>query len=283
MSARISSAGPSVVLKVGGRELLPGPELDRVVRFVGALARAGAPPVLVHGGGDEITDRARALGLAVTRVRGQRVTSLPMLDVAIEVLAGRIGTRLVAALSAQGIPATGMTGAAGRTLWVTPAGSPPGSLGRVGQPRRTDPRLLSTLRGAGFVPVVAPIGIGSGGKLYNVNADTAAGALAGALGAHLLLLTDVEGVRDAAGAPIAELSRAEARRLLARGVAVDGMVPKLEGGLEALAAGAASVWIGRPEALDPADPVRPRGGTRLGAGPASVPLLAPPVAVGRGG
>ncbi|MHB8351760.1 MAG: acetylglutamate kinase [Thermoplasmata archaeon] len=271
------SKAPPLVIKIGGREILPGPALDALCLRLGGYRADGRDLLLVHGGGEEITDRADALGLRTSRLRGQRITSAPMLEIVLEVLAGRINGRLTAALTRAGVPAAGLTGAADGLLRVRPAGDPPGALGFVGTPESVRPRLLHALRAAGFVPVLAPLGIDADGQLYNVNADLAAAAIAAALAGSLWLLTDVPGVRDGSGRVLPELTALQARRQIARGHATGGMIPKLEAAEEALRGGARSVWIGCPEALD-------RSGPRAGTGtwiraarrkPSSVPLPAP--------
>ncbi|MCI4345279.1 MAG: acetylglutamate kinase [Thermoplasmata archaeon] len=261
MIATEASPAPSV-LKVGGRELEPGPGLEALVATVAALRSTGRPLLLVHGGGEEVTDRAHALGLRTTRVRGQRLTSLPMLEVVVEVLAGRINSRLVAALGREGVDAHGLTGATERILLVDPAGSPRGSLGWVGTPRAVRTRPLLRLWEDGVLPVLAPIGVDRSGHLYNVNADLAAAALAGALRSELWLVTDVEGVRDATGAVQTGLTSSELAELLRSGAATGGMVPKLEAAELARRKGARSVWIGSLAGLSPAGP-RPAVGTQL--------------------
>ncbi|HEV2317658.1 MAG TPA: acetylglutamate kinase [Thermoplasmata archaeon] len=259
------------VLKVGGRELRPGPELGRLTDLVGSLRRAGRALVVVHGAGEEITDRARALGLESTVVRGQRVTSRPLLEVVVEVMAGRVNARLVAALGARGVRAVGLSGASDGLLQVRPTPR----LGFVGTPRSVEPRVLHELLGRGIVPVVAPLGVDRAGQLYNVNADVAAGAIAAELGAELWTLTDVPAVRDAEGSPIAALTVSAAKALLAHGGATAGMIPKLEGALAALAGGAPRVWVGDLEGLSAAGP-RSGSGTLLASDPSppgSIPLL----------
>ena len=239
------------LVKVGGAELSPGDGLRRLADTIGRAVRAGVPTVLVHGGGEEITQRADALGLPTTRVAGHRVTDPAMLEVVVEVLAGRINVRLVQALHRAGVPAVGLTGGSARLLSVVPAGQPPGALGAVGRPTLARTRLLHTLLDEGLTPVVAPLGIGEDGSIFNVNADSAAGALAASLGASLSLLTDVPAVLDEAGRPIATLRPARLRALLHSGVARGGMIPKLEAAEAALEGGAASVWIGSLDGLVP--------------------------------
>jgi acetylglutamate kinase len=248
-----------VVLKVGGHELLPGPGLLRLTRLVRSLRRIGHRVLLVHGGGEEVTHRADALGLSTTRSRGQRITSAPMLEIVLEVLVGRVNSRLVAALLAAEVPAIGFSMASAGILSVRLGGTPPGCLGFVGVPERLRTSLLQVLLAEGMTPVLAPIGTDRAGQLYNVNADLAAGALSAALGAHLWMLTDVPGVRGPTGATLSSLSGARARLLLARGVANEGMIPKLEAAEHALRAGAHSVWVGALHQLSSRGP-------RLGQG-----------------
>ena len=256
------SMKPPWVLKVGGDELLPGPALGQLALWVAQGVRRGQPIVLVHGGGDEVTARAAQLGISTERRRGQRVTSPEMLEVVAEVLAGRVNVRLVNALESAGVPSVGLTGASARLLPVLPAGTPPGSLGWVGQPTGARPRLLAKLLDEGLTPVVAPLGTDTHGGVYNVNADLAAAAIAGALGADLVLLTDVPGVLGAGGTPVGELTVREALALIDAGTARDGMIPKLEACALALRQGAASAWLGPASALS-SDGSRPHGGTRV--------------------
>ena len=273
-----------IVLKVGGRELLPGPTLDALARLVAELESRGRRVVLVHGGGEEVTERASALGLPTERAAGQRVTSAPMLEVVIEVLAGRVSTRLVSALGAAGVAAVGVSGVGGRLLTVRPAGEPAGALGLVGVPDAVHPAPLAALLTSGITPVVAPIGIDADGQPRNVNADLAAGAIAAALGAELWLITDVPGVRDGRGILCPHLTIAQARALCAAGAATDGMVPKLQAAGSALADGVPRAWIGSLEALSPDGPA-PGHGTMLVPGRAGrsgpSPLLPTPPLAGR--
>jgi len=263
------------VLKIGGRELRPGESLERFAALVARSVHAGVPTIVVHGGGEEITERAAALGLPTQRIAGQRVTDAAMLEVVIEVLGGRINHRILTALQRAGVPALGLSGASGRLLSAVPLGEPPGALGFVGRPAGVRSRVVRALLEEGWTPVVAPLASGPGGQLLNVNADLAAAALAGSLGAHLALVTDVPAVRDADGRALARLRPDGVRALIAGGVATDGMIPKLESALEALSAGAASAWIGDLDGL--ARPGEPRTGTRLlgrrGPPGRSLPLL----------
>jgi acetylglutamate kinase len=270
--------GALAVVKVGADELVPGPALAQLALWTARQVRRGQRLVLVHGGGDEVTQRADALGLPTVRREGQRVTSDEMLEVVAEVLGGRINLRLTNALEGAGVPAVGLTGVSARILPVRPAGDPPGALGWVGEPAPARGRLLLKLLEDGFTPVLAPLGRDDAGGVYNVNADLAAAAVAGALGAAVFLVSDVPGVLGSDGRPIPELSAADARRLVASGVARDGMVPKLRAALRATEFGAPRAWIGSLAMLGD-DPTHPRGGTLLPPrrrGP--VPLLPVPTA-----
>ena len=270
----MSGPGTPWVLKAGGRELREGPTLTRLAGVVGRAVRAGRPTVLVHGGGEEVSERAEALGLPTARVAGQRVTDAATLEVVVEVLAGRINLRLVRALEREGVRAVGLTGADGGLLKVRPAGDPPGALGLVGTPTAADAPLLERLWANGLTPVVAPLGLDVEGRLYNVNADLAASALAAALTAELAILTDVPGVLDARGELLPSLARDELDRLRASGAVTGGMIPKLEAVDAALGAGVRTVWIGNLEGLELPD--GPGRGTRVAADrsgpPARLPL-----------
>jgi acetylglutamate kinase len=240
---------PGLVLKVGGRETDPSGGLGGVVEFVMRAQRAGREVVVVHGGGEEVTERATALGLPTRKVEGQRVTDAGLLEVVIEVLAGRVNARVVNALTDAGVPAVGLTGLSGRLLPVQPAGDPPGSLGFVGEPTGARVRILRTLLDEGYTPVVAPIGTDQDGGVFNVNADRAAGAIAAAMGAELVLLTDVPAVRSDDGAEIRSVAGSEVEALVAAGTVRDGMIPKLRSAARAVAAGAPSAWVGNLSGL----------------------------------
>jgi acetylglutamate kinase len=261
-----------LVLKVGGKETDPAGGLGAVVAFVLRAQRAGREVVVVHGGGEEVTERAAALGLPTKKVEGQRVTDRALLDVVVEVLAGRVNARIVNALADAGAPSVGLSGLSGRLLPVKLAGNPPGSLGLVGEPTGARVRILRTLLDEGYTPVVAPVGTDQEGGVYNVNADLAAGAIAAALGAELLLLTDVPAVLDAAGRPVRSLGPSDVAELLASGTAHDGMVPKLTAASQALASGAASAWVGSVDGLGDDGP-RAGSGTRFHGSNPPVALL----------
>jgi acetylglutamate kinase len=238
------------VLKLGG-ELLEEP--DRLCELAGAIARAASvvPLVVVHGGGREIDAALNRAGLPKRQVDGVRVTDAPTLGVVIEVLAGAINTRLVAAINAAGGQAVGLTGADSGVALVDAAAPHTGvdgavtDLGFVGRPIGSRwPRLLLDLGADGYLPVVASIGMNVEGVLYNVNADTMAAHLAGRLAASRLVIAGATpGVLDADGRTIARLDRGSASALIASGTASAGMIAKLRACQEALENGAAEVLL----------------------------------------
>lgn len=216
-----------VVVKVGGGALAGGALED-----LPGILESGREAALVHGGGPQLTRMLDALGLPTRFHEGLRVTDAETLEVAEMVFAGSVNKALARELNAMGVPAAGISGTDGPTLLVEPVPE----LGRVGKVERVEPGLIKSLWRGGFVPVVAPLGLGPEGA-YNVNADAAAAALAVGLGAeHLLLLTDVDGLlKD--GAPVGSLAPDECEEYVVSGLAAGGMVPKLRAAAEAARGG----------------------------------------------
>lgn len=240
-----------LVVKFGGELLDDRGRLATVVEAVAAIARHGTPLVVVHGGGKEIDAALKAAGIEIRQVEGLRITDDRTLDVVVSVLAGTINTRLVAALTTAAVRAVGLTGADAACVLVEPA-SPHRTvdgravdLERVGLPRAdADVHVVALLAERGFVPVVACIGLGTDGRLYNVNADTCAGHLAARLGARRLVIAGTTaGVLDASGATMPILDPAAIERLIAGGAATAGMVAKLRECEQALARGVSEVLI----------------------------------------
>jgi acetylglutamate kinase len=222
--------GRIVVLKVGGNAIEQRKEetlLDVVLlRYVGML------PVLVHGGGSEISTMSERLGLTPTFRDGLRVTDADTIDVVKMVLTGRVSPDLVATINRLGGQAVGMSGEDGPSI-VAEQLDP--ELGYVGRVTHINPEPITALVGRGYVPVIASIGLGNDGHAYNINADTVAAELAVALGASkLLLLTDVPGVLDAQQQLVNELTGAQAAAMIDRGEVSGGMIPKLKACLDAL-------------------------------------------------
>jgi acetylglutamate kinase len=231
--------------------LLDNPErLQQVVASLREIA-AATPLVAVHGGGKEIDAALKVAGLEKRQVDGLRITDHSTLDVVVSVLAGAVNTRFVAALTTAGVNAVGLTGADAACGLSEPA--PPHrtvdgaivDLGRVGIPSEgADARLLDVLVTAGYVPVVACIGLGRDGSLFNVNADTFAGALAARLRARRLVIAGTTpGVLAADGSTIAELDPTAIAGLLADRTATAGMIAKLRACEDALAGGVDDVVI----------------------------------------
>jgi acetylglutamate kinase len=216
-----------VVVKVGGGALAGG-ALEDLTGILGS----GREVVLVHGGGAQLTRMLDALGLPTRFHEGLRVTDAETLEVAEMVFAGSVNKALARELNAMGVPAAGISGTDGPTLLVEPVAE----LGRVGEVEKVEPGLVHALLRGGFVPVVAPLGLGPEGA-YNVNADAAAAALAVGVGAeHLFLLTDVDGLlKD--GSPVETLAPNECEEYVASGLAAGGMVPKLRAAAEAARGG----------------------------------------------
>ncbi|MAW98434.1 MAG: acetylglutamate kinase [Sphingomonas sp.] len=227
------------------------------------LKAVGINPVVVHGGGPQIGRMLKQLGVESEFIDGLRVTDLETAKVAEMVLSGAINKEIVAWIGQAGGRAVGLSGKDGgfvRASKVERTTRDPESnieraidLGFVGQPKHIDRTVIDTVSAAGMIPVVAPIGIGDDGETYNINADTMAGAIAGALGAsRLFLLTDVAGVLDKQGELLTDLDPAAIAGLREDGTISGGMIPKLDTCVEAVEAGvdAAVILDGRiPHAM----------------------------------
>ena len=254
----------TTVVKLGG-SLLESRELrGAALEAIATLWSKGGRVVVVHGGGKRIDAMLKALDIPKKVQGGLRVTDAGTLDVVVSILSGLVNKTLVAELKARGITAAGLSGADGETLFAEFHEAVDGvDLGFVGKPVTCRATLLTAVLGAGFLPLVASVALGRGGTLLNVNADAAAAALAIALDAgRLVYLTDVEGVRDEAGAVRETLDRAGVRALLASAAVTGGMKPKLSSALEALEAGVKEVLIAGP-ALHRAALLDGKGGTTL--------------------
>ena len=256
-------AGRSFVVKYGGNAMGDEAAARDFAQDVVLLKAVGIDPVVVHGGGPQIGAMLEKLGVPTRFVDGLRVTDKATAQVAEMVLSGAINKAIVGSIAAAGGKAVGLSGKDGglvtaRKLERTTRD--PEShieqvldLGFVGEPAHIDTTIIETARAAGMVPVIAPIAADAAGNTYNINADTMAGALAGALGsARLLLLTDVEGVLDADGTLLSDLTPAAIAALRAQNTITGGMIPKLETCVAAVEAGceAAVVLDGRvPHAM----------------------------------
>ncbi len=222
--------GQVVVIKVGGNAI--DSARDETLLDIVLLRYVGMQPVLVHGGGPEISAMSERLGLKPTFKKGLRVTDDKTMEVVKMVLTGKVSPDLVAAIHRLGGQAVGMSGEDGPTIIAEPLDESMGFVGRVTQVNKEP---ITALLGRGYIPVIASIGMGYDGHAYNINADTVAAEIAVALGAaKVILLTDVAGVLGVDGQVVAVLSREDARQRIEAGEVTGGMIPKLEACLRAL-------------------------------------------------
>ena len=246
--------GKVVVVKYGGHAM-GDPELAKAfARDITLLETSGVHPVVVHGGGPQIGEMLKRLDIKSEFRGGLRVTDKRTVEIVEMVLAGSINKEIVMAINAEGGKAVGLSGKDGNMVFaekVTRTEIDPDSniekvvdLGFVGEPKTVNRAVIDMLLKAELIPVIAPVAPGADGETYNVNADTFAGAIAGALGAaRLLFLTDVPGVLDRNGELIRELTEAQAKALIADGTITGGMIPKVETCIEALDRGVEGVVI----------------------------------------
>ncbi len=244
--------GKTIVIKYGGHAMESEELRLSFAEDVVLLDLVGMNPVIVHGGGPQITELIGKLGLKSKFVRGMRVTDEATMEAA-EMVLQRINKDIVAMISRQGGRAVGLSGKDGdlivsrkMRMVVRDEHGRKSSLdiGLVGEVDQINPDIIRTLEAANFIPVIAPTGVGRDGQTYNINADVAAGEIAAALKAEkLILLSDVEGVKDREGRLISTLDAAEARKLIARDVIHEGMIPKVECCIDALQKGVAKTHI----------------------------------------
>ena len=241
-------AGETVVVKYGGHAMGEEALADQFGSDIALLKQVGINPIVVHGGGPQINAMLKRLAIKSTFVDGLRVTDDAMVEVVEMVLAGTVNKHVAGLINRAGALAVGICGKDGgliRARKLRRTTRDPGSaiereldLGFVGEPEHVDVRVIHALTGAGLIPVIAPVGVGTDGQTYNINADTVAGAVAGALGAtRLLMLTDVPGVLDAEKRLIPEMSVHDVHRGISDGVITGGMIPKVENCVEAVQAG----------------------------------------------
>lgn len=229
-----------VVIKLGGTLLDQPKTLKGLASQIAALP-AGMVPVVVHGGGRQMTKFLEEHGVESRFVGGLRVTTPEVLDAVLKIFAGSVNKQLVAALVAEGAPAVGLSGIDGKLAEARQLRPELGSVGRI---QRVNAELMDVLCDAGYLPVVACVACGPDGEIFNVNADQMAAALAAAFEAdRLIFLTDVEGVRGPGGAILSHLTPADAKKLVQTGIATGGMQAKLEAACEALDHGVHEVII----------------------------------------
>ena len=241
-------AGTTVVVKYGGSAMVDEKLKKSVIKDIALLKYIGLKPVVVHGGGKEITALLDRLGKETKFVDGLRVTDAETAGVAEMVLSGSIGKSLVENLESVGVEACGINGKDGHTLQARKKIDDKGrDLGFVGEIERVDVHLIETLLEAGYVPVISPVGVDAYSQTYNINADYAASAIAGALNAQkLVFLTDVEGIlrdKDDPSTIIRRMNAREAMDMIADGTINGGMIPKVECCLDALSKGVSTVHV----------------------------------------
>ena len=235
-------AGKAIVVKFGGHAMGEQAFVDGFAADMVLLRQVGTSPVIVHGGGPQIGAMLERLEIESSFVDGLRVTDEATISVVEMVLAGGINKALVAAIVKAGGKAVGISGKDGNLISASKIQD--GKLGYVGQPEAVDVSVISALMSHDMMPVVAPTGLGPDGMTYNINADTAAGAVAGAIGAsRLLMLSDVPGIKDKNGALIERVNLAQARELIADGTVTGGMIPKLATCIKAVEDGAEAAVI----------------------------------------
>lgn len=244
----------TVVIKYGGHAMGDDVLARQFAHDVVLLKQSGINPVIVHGGGPQIAAMLERLNIKSNFKNGLRVTDAQTIEVVEMVLAGAINKQIVTALNAAGGTAVGLSGKDGDLLVAkktrSKAKDPTSNvekavnLGFVGTPQRVNSHILDVMLASDIIPVIAPIATSANGQTLNVNADTAAGAIAAALGAErLLMLTDVDGVKDKKGKLIERLSKAQAARLIKNGTAQGGMIPKLQTAIDAVKNGVAATAI----------------------------------------
>ena len=240
--------GATVVIKFGGHAMGDETAMDAFARDIVLMKQVNIRPIVVHGGGPMINEMLARLDIKSEFVNGKRISDEKTVEIVEMVLAGKINKHIVQAINRQGGRAVGLSGK-DANLMICDRAVP--DMGFVGDPVEINTGVLDTLTQGGFVPVIAPIGMGRNGETYNVNGDTAAGAIAAALKAdRFLLLTDVAGMKDASGQVMTRMTPDDIRRMTAEGVINGGMIPKTETALLAIEGGVRAVVIMDGRALN---------------------------------
>jgi acetylglutamate kinase len=242
-------AGKTVVVKYGGAAMKDEARIASFAEDIVLLQFVGIRPVIVHGGGPQIDRLLERLSIPTERRAGLRVTTPEAMEVVEMVLGGIVNKQITALINRFGGRAVGLSGKDASLIRacrydLPDAEGKPLDLGEVGLVESVDVSVISTLEGGGFMPVIAPIGVGPEGQAYNINGDTAAAGIAGALKAEkFILLTDVPGVLDGNKELVSTMTESAARAMIAEGIIHGGMIPKVECGLDALADGVNKVHI----------------------------------------
>ncbi|MEH0022010.1 MAG: acetylglutamate kinase [Desulfobacter sp.] len=241
-------SGKTVVIKYGGHAMVDEGLKQDFANDIILLKTVGVNPVVVHGGGPQINKALDAMGITSTFIRGMRYTDDATMDVVEMVLGGKVNKDIVARINREGGRAVGLTGKDAclilaekmKILFQEDDTKPPEIIdpGMVGDVSAVNPEIIHTLTSQGFIPIIAPVGIGSKGETYNINADVVASKVAAALSAErLILVTDVDGVLDTDNTLVSSVNAGNIREMIADGSISGGMIPKVECALGALKAG----------------------------------------------
>ena len=242
--------GKTVVIKYGGNAMINDELKNSVMEDITLLKYIGMNPIVVHGGGPDITKALKTYNVESHFINGLRVTDAQTIEVAQMVLVGKTNKEIVSLLNCKGGKAIGLCGIDGNLIeceqYKTEVDGVETDIGYVGKITNINCKLLELLASDEYIPIVAPIGVGKDGQSYNINADTVAGAIASAIEAEkLMLLTDVEGVKCSSDSDeiIYEISRQKIYKLIEDGIITGGMIPKVLGSIEALESGVNRVHI----------------------------------------
>jgi acetylglutamate kinase len=237
-------SGKTFVVKYGGNAMKGDDMIQSFARDIVLMKRVGMNPVVVHGGGPQIGKHLEKLGKKSEFIEGMRVTDGETMDVVEMMLGGLVNKAIVAAINQQGGQAVGLTGKDGGLIRAKKLTIKGQDLGQVGEVEAIDPRVVTHLEAGGFIPVIAPVGVGSEGEAYNINADLVAGKLASVLKAEkLMLLTNVQGVKDKEGQVLTGLNVPQVQALIADGTIYGGMLPKIQCALDAVNSGVKTAVI----------------------------------------
>lgn len=246
--------GKIMVIKYGGHAMVEESLKSAFAQDIVLMKYVGIRPIVVHGGGPQINEIMEKMGLKPVFIEGQRVTDEETMNIVEMVLVGKTNKNIVSLINKAGGKAVGLSGRDGTLLLAekmaiykyTGNDKPPEiiDIGKVGKVKQVNPEILYTLIEKGFIPVIAPVGIGTDGEAYNINADLVAGSLASALAAEkLIYLSDIEGVKDERGHLISTLYLDEIDNLIEKRVVKGGMIPKLKSAKKALLSGVKKVHI----------------------------------------
>ncbi|MBF0303858.1 MAG: acetylglutamate kinase [Desulfamplus sp.] len=256
-------AGKTIVVKYGGHAMVDEKLKEDFASDITLLKYVGLNPVVVHGGGPQINKVLAAMGITPSFVRGMRYTDGETMDVVEMVLGGKVNKEIVARINQKGGKTVGLTGKDGNLIIAekmtiykeSEGGNPPEIIdpGMVGNVSKINPEIIHTLTDKGFIPVIAPVGVGEHGETYNINADLVASKIASALNAErLILMTDVDGLLDSASKLVSSVNQKTIKNMIRSGEIKGGMIPKMECALEVLQNGVAKSHIingTRPHAL----------------------------------